>query len=73
MEYKLTQIYRKSNKVEDRMDKAEAEKDMEKYAKLDCKNNILVNQISLMHDVLLCLGYSATFDYDENRAILTKR
>ena len=73
IEYKLTFLYRTSDKIEARMDKAEAEKDNDKFDRLSRKDDVLVGQISIMYDVLSVLGYCVKYDDERNVAIVLER
>ena len=62
----MTNLLHKSDRLEDKMDKAEIEGDMEKLNRLDAKNNEVVAAISSAIDVLSYLGCFLRYDIDTN-------
>lgn len=73
IEYLLSVRLRKSNRLEEKMEKAEADGDTEKYARLDRKDDMAIAEIGAICDVLSCLGYYAKPNEDDTKFIIYKR
>lgn len=72
-EWKLTKLWEKSERLESRIEKAEAEGNTEKAAKLDELNTRVCIEYSAFVDAVFCLGYIAKFDEILERVTVTKR
>lgn len=59
------------DRIEAKMDKAEAEGNMEKYNRLDRRDDKLIAHLDGMTDVLMMLGYE--IQYQNHKPVIVKR
>lgn len=58
---RYNELEAQADRIETRMDKAEANGDVEKYQKLDRKDDRLISKMDGMTDVLMMLGYELRY------------
>lgn len=66
-ENKLTTLFKKLDRLDRRMEAAEAENDAEKYEKLERKYDVVSAEIDGIQSVLYCLGYHSRVNDEWNR------
>lgn len=64
-------LEKRDDRLWDKMNKAEAEGDMEKYRKLDHKSDKICAKMGGMHEVLWMLGY--TTKYQDGKFVIVHR
>lgn len=67
----LYRLLVKSDRIEDRMEKAELEGDTERLARLDAKDNAVIAEIDGVANALAYLGY--TVKHQDDRYVIVKR
>lgn len=68
---KYNELEATADRLDDKMEKAEANGDMEKYQKLDSKQDRIISKMDGMTDVLMMLGYE--IHYQNHKPVIVKR
>ena len=68
---KYSELETTSDRLENRMEKAEADGDIDKYKKLDHRDDRIISKIDGMTDVLMMLGYE--IHYQSGKPVIVER